>query len=74
MRSAIAAELARQRSMRLAVMTPAERVALAMRLGDEGLQSYMTTHGVDRRTAAARIKATRRAGRRPSVCALEHGD
>jgi hypothetical protein len=54
---------------RLAAMTPDERVVLAVRLGEEGLASYVETHGVDRRTAVARIKATRRLGRRPSVCA-----
>jgi len=50
-------------------MTPAERVALAMRLSEEGLASFMALHGVDRRAAIARIKATRRAGRRPSASA-----
>lgn len=54
---------------RLAAMTPDARVRLAMRLGADGLVSYMRTHGVDRRTAAARIKATRRLGRRRSACA-----
>jgi hypothetical protein len=47
-------------------MTLDERVRLAVRLGELGLASYMSTHGVDRRTAASRIKATRRLGRRPS--------
>jgi hypothetical protein len=50
-------------------MTPAERVALAERLGDEGLAAYMRTHGVDRRIAVARIQATRRLGRPRSGCA-----
>jgi hypothetical protein len=60
---------ARQRAERLASMTPAERVALAARLGEDGLQSYMRTHAVDRPTALARIKATRRLGRPRSACA-----
>lgn len=47
-------------------MSAAERVALAMRLCDEGLAAYMAVHRVDRPTAVARIRATRRAGRRPS--------
>jgi hypothetical protein len=50
-------------------MTPAQRVALALRLSDEGLAAYMTTHGVDRRTAIRQIKATHQVGRRPSRCA-----
>jgi hypothetical protein len=57
------------RAGRLAAMTPGERVALAARLGEEGLAAYSQTHGVDRGTAIARIKATRRLGRRRSVCA-----
>lgn len=60
---------ATRRLARLASMTPDERVRLAMRLGEDGLSLYMSTHGVDRRTATARIKATRRLGRRPSACA-----
>jgi hypothetical protein len=50
-------------------MTPAERVALAVRLGEEGIASYMATHGLDRQTAIARIRATRHVGRRPSASA-----
>ena len=49
-------------------MTPDERVALIERLGAEGLSSYIAVHGVDWRTAMARIKSTRRLGRRRSVC------
>jgi hypothetical protein len=69
MESKSAGAIARRRMERLAAMTPDERVVLAVRLGEEGLASYVETHGVDRRTAVARIKATRRLGRRPSVCA-----
>jgi hypothetical protein len=50
-------------------LTPDERVLLAERLGDEGLAAYMEAHGVDRQTAVARIKATRRLGRPSSVSA-----
>jgi len=50
-------------------MTPAERVALAVRMGEQGLASYMAAHGVDRRAARALIEATRRAGRRRSLAA-----
>jgi hypothetical protein len=52
-------------------MSPAERIALAEKLGEEGIAAYMTTHGVDRRTAIARVKAIRRRGRRPSAAADE---
>ncbi|MGQ0733793.1 MAG: hypothetical protein ACT4QD_09075 [Acidobacteriota bacterium] len=69
MRSRLAVEQAARRARRLAAMTPAERVALAERLGEDGVTSYMATHGVDRRAAIARIKATHRLGRRHSACA-----
>lgn len=53
--------LARERD--IARLTPAERVALAARLGEEGLAAYIATHAVDRATAVARIKSARRLGR-----------
>jgi hypothetical protein len=69
MESRSATAIARRRAERLAAMTPDERVRLAERLSEEGLTSYIATHGIDRRTAVARIKATRRLGRRRSACA-----
>lgn len=69
MRSRIANAIARERMERFAVMTPGERVRLAVRLSEDGLASYMATHRVDRRAAVTRIKATRRLGRRFSACA-----
>ena len=68
MRSRVATDVSQTRARRLAAMTPAERITLARRLGDEGVAAYMTTHGVDRRTAIVRIKATHQVGRRPSRC------
>jgi hypothetical protein len=73
MRSRSALASARSRAERLAAMTPDERVRLAHRLGDEGLASFMSVQGVDRQTAVARIKATRRLGRRPSRSADSDG-
>ncbi len=69
MRSKVAEANRRARFERFAAMTPDQRVALAMRLGEQGIASYMDTHGVDRPTAIARIKRTRRHGRRPSPAA-----
>jgi hypothetical protein len=69
MRSRSADASARRRAERLAAMTPAERVELALRLGEEGLADFMKLHDVDRRTALARIRATRRLGRRRSASA-----
>lgn len=71
MASKIAREQRAHQAERLAALTPAERVAIAERLGRDGLASFMTTHGVDRATAITRIKATRRLGRRPSTSADE---
>ena len=69
MRSRSAETVAQLRAERLAALTPAERVALALQLAEDGLATYISTHGVDRRTAIAQIKQTRRLGRRRSVCA-----
>jgi hypothetical protein len=74
MRSKSADATRRARATRLAAMTPDERVQLAARLREEGLAAYMSTHGVDRATAIAQIKATRRLGRRRSATAEAHGD
>ena len=68
MRSRSATASAHVRATRLAAMTPDARVKLAARLGEDGVASYMATHRVDRAAAIARIKATRRLGRRPSAC------
>ena len=69
MRSRSAAAIAERRAARLAALTPEARVRLAIRLSEDGLASFMATHGLDRRSAVARIKATRRLGRRPSASA-----
>jgi hypothetical protein len=66
MRSKVAADLAREQAKRVAAMTPAERIALAERLGEESIVLYMAAEKVDRRTAIARLEASRRVGRRPS--------
>jgi hypothetical protein len=67
--SAVAHAVSEEQREQLAAMTPAERVALVVRLSEEGLASYMATHGLDRQTAITRIRATRRVGRRPSASA-----
>ena len=69
MYSAVAHAVSQEQRDRLKAMTPAERVALAVRLGEDGLASYMATRGIDRHTAIARIRATRGIGRRPSASA-----
>lgn len=49
-------------------MSPAERVELAFRLGDEAIESLQASHGVDRRTAIRLIERRRQATRQPSAC------
>jgi hypothetical protein len=55
-------------------MSAAERVAVALRLADEGLAAFMLTQGLDRASAIRRIKALHRLGRRPSACAVGDAD
>jgi hypothetical protein len=66
-RSATAA--AASRAARVATMTPDARVQLAVRLGEQGLEAFMSAHNLARGAAIARIKATRRLGRPHSACA-----
>jgi predicted transcriptional regulator len=68
MRSRLAEQLRTEQRERFARMTPAERVALTERLGEEGLREYMTANHLDRAAAVSAIKRSRRAGRRPSRC------
>jgi len=74
MRSSVAFDLLQRQHSRMAAMTPAERVALALRMCQQGLDSYMATHRVSRREARIRIKATRRQGRRPSASSQADDD
>ncbi len=69
MRSRSADSVEQQRHQRLVAMTPDERVALLGAMYEQGLASFMALHGVSRPAALARIKATRRLGRRASSCA-----
>ena len=64
----VADDLRREQRARLARLSPAERVALAERLGAEGLASLMAAQGLERAAALAAIRRTRRIGRRPSRC------
>lgn len=48
-----------------------ERVALALRLGEEGVERFRLAHGLDRETAIRILERRRQAGRRPSKCMSE---
>ena len=49
-------------------MSPAERLDLAFSLGEEDLESFRATHGLDRRTAIRLLERRRQATRQPSAC------
>lgn len=51
-------------------MSPAERIALALALGDDDLAIFAATQGLDRDEARRRLRATRSSGRAPSVADL----
>jgi len=48
-------------------LSPAERVDLALRLGDEDLELFCRAQNVDRVEALRRLRTQRQKGRRPSV-------
>lgn len=52
-------------------LTPAERLARALALGERDLRAYQRSRGIDRETALRELRARRRAGRVPSACAAE---
>jgi hypothetical protein len=64
----VADDLRREQLQRFARMTPEERLALSERLGREGLAAFMAANRLDRRSALAAIRRSRRIGRRPSRC------
>ena len=68
MHSRLAEQLKEEQRARFAAMTPAERVALSERLGEQGLAEYMSAQGLNRAEAVEAIKRSRRIGRRPSRC------
>ncbi len=53
---------------RVAALDPGERIALALRLGEESLALYCAAEGIDRETARKRIERARQAQRRPCGC------
>ena len=57
----------------IAAMTPAERLALAFRLGARDLETFRLAHDppLDPETADRLLRRRRQAGRRPSRCLEE---
>lgn len=48
-----------------------ERIQLALRLGEEGLERFRQANGLDRETAIRLLQRRRQAGRTPSKCMSE---
>ena len=64
----VADELRVEDQQAAAALTVAERVQLALRLGEESLAIYMAYHGVDRDTALERFRIRNQTGRRRCRC------
>jgi hypothetical protein len=52
-------------------LSVAERLDLAFRLGEEGLELFRQANGLDRETAIRLLERRRQAGRTPSKCMSE---
>lgn len=52
-------------------LSTAERIKLALRLGEEGLERFRLANGLDRETAVRLLERRRQAGRTPSKCMSE---
>jgi len=67
-RFSVADESARAERARAAALSPAERVALALSLGERDIAAYADAHGIDRSSARRALERARQAGRRRSAC------
>jgi len=65
--STVAETLREDSRERLRRMTPAERLAEALRLGQAAITAYAAAHGLDRDEARRRLERAGQAGRRPSA-------
>jgi hypothetical protein len=64
--STIADRLRLESLDRLRNMSPAERLAEALALGDSAIESHAAAHRLDRNEARRRLERSGQAGRRPS--------
>jgi hypothetical protein len=64
----VADDVREEQLRELQLLTPVERMLLAARLGQEGLEFFMATNHLTREEALLRIRRHRRAGRNPSPC------
>lgn len=66
MRSVVAETLRREAQAEVLALSPAERYALAHRLGDEDARRHAAARGLPLEEARRRLSAARAVGRRPS--------
>jgi hypothetical protein len=71
MHSKVAEAVRQEQIEEIRQMTPDERVALALHLGDRDLQIYMSVQGIDIDTAVTTIRQSHQVGRRFSRCMQE---
>lgn len=63
-RPSVADQATRAERARIAALTPAERVVLALELGERDLAAYAHAHGLGRGDARRALERARQAGRR----------
>jgi len=63
----VADDLRRRTMAHVLDLTPAARIELALSLGDDDLDLFVSTSGLDRDEARRRLMAQRHVGRAPSV-------
>jgi len=71
MRSKVAEELRRETMQEMLALSPAERMALALRLGSEAVDTFAQARGVSRDEALRIIQRQKQRGRRSSRCLEE---
>jgi hypothetical protein len=71
--SSVADDLRVRTGERVLALPVKDRIALALALGDDDLALFVRASGLDRPTALARLRATRRHGRTPSACTDRSG-
>ena len=64
--STAAERLQEESRERLRKMTPTERLAEALELGERAVDTYAAAHGIEREAARRRLEASSQAGRRRS--------
>lgn len=66
--TSVADELREAQRQELRRMTVSERLALALRLGDDDLELFAKARNIDRESGSALLRRGRQNGRRPSRC------